>query len=689
MYYLGIDLGTTNSVGIIYNQVNDALEVVKIDDVDEILPSIVNYLDDEIIVGNDAKLGAIIYPETTIRSVKRLMGEDTKITVNDISKSPEEVSSDILRKIKEMAEQQVNEEFDEVVITHPAYFNDKQILATKKAGELAGFKNVYLLSEPLAAAIEYGYKQAYAQTLLVYDLGGGTFDVCVLSVSKDENGQEVFQELADIGDMNIGGDDFDAEIIKLLKDEFKKINNVDIDDLETLERKRSMQKLKQEAEQVKKKLSTVAKVNVSMNPLVIHNGVPLSLNVEITREQFENLIRKYVDRTRDIIEDVLQRSGKTIEEINKVILVGGSTMVPIVKRTVAGYVKEPYNATDPAKSVAMGASIYNYLIHLPKSNVHIGQITRHVFGTEAVVNTETMQKQLIPIIPLGSEVPTKVVDDKFGNMIGAKAVAVDVFQWSQGDEDNKQYIGTVNLDGLDGQTKLEITYEISEDNIFGVTVRDTKSNKVVQNIFDRDTVGVKKETTVRNYQEVNIVFVIDTTGSMDMYSNAVKERAIEFTEILKNKDIDYKLGLVGFGDLYEKERPVIHGFTDDIQKFQNRVKNLPKNYGGDIPESSLDAIISALTLIDNRKSETAKNIFILITDAPPHVPTFDGKEVTDVCEMLKNKNVSTYVVARRDEASKMAYEPLTENDGKYYNMTEKFTDILDSIAVSITELVRL
>jgi len=220
MAYLGIDLGTTNSVAIIYNDKTDATEIVKIDGVDEILPSVVSYSNGEIIVGSEAKQGAIIYPESTVISVKRLMGSSERINVGTDQKLPEEISAEILKKLKKAAEEQAGEVFSEVVITHPAYFNDRQIFATKRAGELAGFSNVYLLSEPLAAAIEYGYRQGYAQTLLVYDMGGGTFDACVLKVSKDENDQEIFQELSDVGDMNLGGDDFDNELIAFLKEKF-------------------------------------------------------------------------------------------------------------------------------------------------------------------------------------------------------------------------------------------------------------------------------------------------------------------------------------------------------------------------------------------------------------------------------------------------------------------------------------
>lgn len=696
MSYLGIDLGTTNSVATIYKDKEDIVEIVKIDGTDEVLPSVVNFPleeGEEIIVGSEAKSGAIIYPESTIISIKRIIGTDEKIDINGVLKTPEEVSSEILKKLKKYAEEQSGETFDEVVITHPAYFNDRQIFATKQAGILAGFKNVYLLSEPLAAAIEYGYKQGYAQTLLVYDFGGGTFDACVLKVSIDENGEETFQELADVGDMNLGGDDFDSELIKFMKDKFKEQIQIDLDNLEHTERKRVMQKLKQEAEQAKKKLSGTNKVSVKIQPLTIIDGVPKNLNIEITREDFEAIIRKYVERSREILEEALKRAGKAPDEISKVILVGGSTLIPMVKRMVAGFVKEPYRATDPAKSVAMGASIYNYLIHLPNRNVKVGQITRQIFGTEAIINIDTMERGLIPIIPMGSPIPSSFSDSKFSSVNGVKSVAVDVYQWEQGNEENKKYIGTALLDGLQGTSQIEITYNIDENNLFEVYLKDMTTGKIIRTEFDRSKFQAppKKEMlSQKGSENVNVTFLIDTTGSMDSYINGVKDRAIEFSNILSTRGAKFKLGLIGFGDLNEREKPSVYNFTDDVEKFKRQVKNIPRTYGGDIPESSLDSLETGVQLLENSiLEEDSQNIFILITDAPPHVPTNSGKSVDDICNMLKNANVTTYVVARRDKESLASFDPLTVPNGKYYDLNDKFYDILDNIAKSITELIRL
>ena len=692
MGYLGIDLGTTNSVAIIYNDKNDALDIVKVDGVDEVLPSAVTYHPDGVIVGSEAKAGAIIYPEATVISVKRLMGSSEKIITAGMEKTPEEVSAEILKKLKKSAETQSGETYDEVVITHPAYFNDRQIFATKQAGLLAGFKNVYLLSEPLAAAIEYGYRQGYAQTLLVYDLGGGTFDACILKVSQDEDGEH-FQELSDVGDMNLGGDDFDMELIRWMKEKFLEETSIDLDRLELTERKRVLQKLKQEAEQTKKKLSGTNKAAVRIHPLIIHEGVPKNLSLEITREEFEAIIRKYVDRSRDIIEEALKRADKQADEISKVILVGGSTLIPMVRRMVAGYIKEPYRATDPAKSVAMGASIYNYLIHLPNSKIKVRQITRQIFGTEAVINVSTMERGLIPIIPMGSPIPSRFSDSNFATMSGASVVNVDVYQWAHGHEDDKKYIGSAALSGLSGSTQLEITYAIDENNLFEVYVKDMATGRTERSVFDREKFTAppsRDERASAAAGMLNVVFLIDTTGSMDSYINGVKDRAIEFSNILTSKGAGFQLGLIGFGDLGEGEKPSVYNFTNDVAKFQRQVKNIPRTYGGDIPESSLEALETGIELLNSAKiDKTAKNIFILITDAPPHVPTHNGKSVMDICNMLVARDVTTYIAARKDKDSIEAYDPVTKPNGKYYDLNDKFFDILDNIAISITELIRL
>lgn len=692
MAYLGIDLGTTNSVAVIFDDIHDRLEIVKTEGIDEVLPSVVCFGEDGITVGNEAKNGAIIYPRETVMSVKRLMGETTGIQIHDKSYLPQEISAILLKTLKEAAREQWGEDFEEVVITHPAYFNDRQIYATKQAGEIAGFKRVHLLSEPLAAAIEYGYKQGYAQTLLVYDLGGGTFDACVLKVNKDLNGNETFQELADVGDMHLGGDDFDLLLIDYMVKKFELMTGVVLDKLPQETYIGVLQKLKAEGELLKKKLSTTQKAVIQISPLLVLDGVPMNLVLEVTKDDFEGLIRSHIDKSREITLEALARAGKEPDDISKVILVGGSTLIPMVKRMIAGAVKEPYRATDPAKSVAMGAAIYNYLMHLPNSPVQVGQIARQHIGTEAIINKTTGQRGLIPIIPMGTQIPVRMTDEQFAVTGGSAAVRVDVYQWEEEEEANRKYIGSVVLEGIREDSGLAITYAIDEDNLFQVHVRDKVTGREVVADLDRTRTMPKLPETVHLTDEggLNIVFIIDTTGSMDIFLDGVREKAIEFSNILKERGILFNLGLIGFGDLGEREKPTVYKMTKDVAKFQKYVRKIKRTYGGDLPESSLDALETGLALIEKSKvDKTHKNIFILITDAPPHIPTQSGRSVTEVCDALEDMRVTTYVVARKDRQSLEAYTPVVGQDGRYYSMEESFHDILDHIAYSIAELVRV
>jgi len=465
-----------------------------------------------------------------------------------------------------------------------------------------------------------------------------------------------------------------------------------LEELEEREHSRVMQKLKQEAEILKKKLSATNSATVKITPLLIYDSIPMNLNLQVTKEDFEALIKDHIDRSRQIIAEALKRANITEEEISKVILVGGSTLIPMVKRVIAGHIKEPYRASDPAKSVAMGAAIYNYLIHLPNSNIQIKQITRQIIGTEAIIEEATMKKGLIPIIPMGTEIPAIISDDKFKALKDARAVRVDVYQWEEGFEADRKYIGSLTLEGIEKQANLKISYSINENNIFEVSVMDKISEKSISAELDRskNLPKLPEKTYEPEIKGMNIVFLIDTTGSMDVYIEGVKEKAIEFSKILKDKDIDFQLGLIGFGDLLEKEKPRVYRFTKDIEKFKKNVIKLKRYYGGDLPESSLDALETGMEhLKKSRLEEENKNVFILITDAPPHIPTESGNNVLDIEEQLRENNIVLYVVARRDKESIEAYEPLTDGAKRYYSMEESFNTILDTIAYNISELVRI
>jgi len=690
MAFLGIDLGTTNSVGMIFDDRTEKIDVVKIDGIEDVLPSVVCYLENEILVGAEAKNSSIIYPEETIASIKRKIGDTEPIQLGKYLVTAEEVSSKILLKIKESAFEQTGEHFNEVVITHPAYFNDRQIFATRQAGLLAGFTTVHLLSEPLAAAIEYGYKQNFVQKILIYDLGGGTFDACVLEVAKNIYGNNTFKELSDVGDMFLGGDDFDQILVDAFVRVFEKTYQISIDSLSELDQRRIMQKLKQEGEKSKKVLSEANKVTVSINPLTIIEGVPYSLAYELTRDEFEQMIKPFIDKSLSVVESALERANETKESIDKIILVGGSTLIPMVKRIIAGQIKEPYRASDPAKSVAIGAAIYNYLIHLPNSSVQIGQIMRQHIGTRAITNVATGEKSMIPILKMGTEIPSSVTEKGFHVVGGGSAVQIDCYQWEDGFEQERKFIGSVLLEGIKEDSQLSITYTIDDNNLFQVAITDEITKKIVTESFDRTKTKPLQETQkTQEIKGIDIAFVIDTTGSMDIFIEGVKEKAIEFSNILVDKGIDYQLGLIGFGDLGEKEKPKTYKWTNQVKQFQKYVMRLPRMYGGDIPESSLEALETAVDYFKKRPTQNDFKAIVLITDAPPHLPTHDGKQLNDIVATVLDAGIVCYVVARKDRDSTAAYTPFTQSGGYYFSMDEPFHRILDQIAIKLSELVRI
>ena len=340
MAYLGIDLGTTNSVAIIYNDKNDSLDVVRIDGTDEILPSVVSYTEEGITVGSEAKNGAIIYPESTVQSVKRIMGTSEILNINGEKRTPEEVCAEILKKLKTEAENQAGEVFSEVVITHPAYYNDRQIFATRQAGLTAGFENVYLLSEPLSAAIEYGYRQSYAQTLLVYDLGGGTFDVTVL-----EKYNNIMEVRAVAGDIFLGGEDFTEILEKLFLEKIKI-------DKETLSQT-DIAIIKKSVETAKHKFVETQIVTVE----TVVNETQYSS--EISLEEYTSHCEDLLSRLRSSIKNAMADAETPLNQINNIILVGGATKLPIIKNFVSKlFGRFPLSTINPDEVVGVGAAVH-------------------------------------------------------------------------------------------------------------------------------------------------------------------------------------------------------------------------------------------------------------------------------------------------------------------------------------------
>ena len=344
---IGIDLGTTNSCVAVMEGGQPV--VIVNSDGGRTTPSVVGFAKNgERLVGETAKRQAITNPDNTISSIKRHMGDNYKVTIEGKGYSPQEISAMILQKLKADAESYLGETVSEAVITVPAYFNDAQRQATKDAGKIAGLDVKRIINEPTAAALAYGLDNENEQKIMVYDLGGGTFDVSIIEI-----GDGVIEVLSTNGDTRLGGDDFDQRIIDFLVSEFKKTEGMDLST-----DKMAMQRLKEAAEKAKKELSTVTTTNINLPFITMNQDGPKHLDITLTRAKFDELTADLVDRTMEPVRLALKDADLQPSELDKVLLVGGSTRIPAVQEAVKKYTgKEPFKGINPDECVAIGASI--------------------------------------------------------------------------------------------------------------------------------------------------------------------------------------------------------------------------------------------------------------------------------------------------------------------------------------------
>ncbi len=386
---IGIDLGTTNSCAAVLEA--GAPKIIPNPEGGRTTPSVVAFKKGEKIVGDAAKRQALTNPNTVI-SIKRKMGTNEKVELEGKKYTPEEISAMILSYIKDYSEAYLGEKVDKAVITVPAYFNDAQRQATKNAGKIAGLEVERIINEPTAAALSYGLEKEEGQTILVYDLGGGTFDVSIL-----ELGDGVFEVKSTAGNNKLGGDDFDNRIIDYIVKEFKKENGVDLS-----KDKMAMQRLKEEAEKAKKNLSGMVSTQISA-PFIAKgdDGEPLHLDMELTRAKFEDLISDLVESTIDPVKKALKDAKITKKDINKVILVGGSTRVPLVYETVTKELgQEPSREVNPDEAVAMGAAIQGGVLGGDVSGIVLLDVTPLSLGVE------TLGGVMTTLIPRNTTIPT-------------------------------------------------------------------------------------------------------------------------------------------------------------------------------------------------------------------------------------------------------------------------------------------
>ena len=457
---IGIDLGTTNSCVSVYEG-GEAKVIVNADG-DRTTPSVVAFKKGDILVGKTAKHQSVTNPDT-ISSIKRLMGTSKKVKANGKEYSPEEISAMILGDLKKTAEAYLGEKVTSAVITVPAYFNDSQRQATKNAGKIAGLKVERIINEPTAAALAYGLdKQEESQTILVYDLGGGTFDVSIL-----ELGDGVFEVKSTSGNNKLGGDDFDQRIIDYIVDDIKDEYDTDLSD-----NKMALQRIKEEAEKAKKTLSNVKSTEISL-PFITAD---LNYETTLTRAKFESLISDLVESTLDPVRKALKDAKLKASDIDKVILVGGSTRIPMVQELVKKELgKEPSKEVNPDEVVAMGAAIQGGVLTGDVNDIVLLDVTPLSLGIETLGGVCTV------LIPRNTTIPTSKSQVFSTAADNQPAVDIHILQGERQMAADNKTLGNFQLTNIPpaprGVPQIEVTFDIDANGIVNVKAKDLGTNK--------------------------------------------------------------------------------------------------------------------------------------------------------------------------------------------------------------------
>ena len=462
---IGIDLGTTNSVVAVME--GGKPTVIANAEGMRTTPSIVGFSKTgERLVGQLAKRQAILNPDKTIASIKRHMGEDYKKNIDGKDYTPQEISAMILRKLADDASSYLGEKVTSAVITVPAYFNDAQRQATKDAGKIAGLDVLRIVNEPTAAALAYGLEKDKSEKVLVFDLGGGTFDVSILEI-----GDGVHEVLSTSGDTHLGGDDFDEKVMNWICDEFKKTEGIDLRG-----DKQAMQRIKEAAEKAKCELSSVVETNINLPFITADANGPKHLDLSLTRAKFEDLCHDLLERCKKPVEQAIQDAGISKGDINEVVLVGGSSRIPAVQQLVKDYTgKEPNQSVNPDEVVAVGAAI--------QAGVLAGEVNDIVLldVTPLTLGIETLGGVMTPLVPRNTTIP--VSKSQVFSTAENNQTAVDI-QVLQGERpmarDNKS-LGMFRLEGIApamrGVPQIEVTFDIDANGIVNVSAKDKATNK--------------------------------------------------------------------------------------------------------------------------------------------------------------------------------------------------------------------
>ena len=462
---IGIDLGTTNSVVAVMEGGHPT--VIANAEGNRTTPSIVGFTKNgERLVGQLAKRQAIVNPDKTVASIKRHMGDDYKTNIDGKDYTPQEISAMILRKLADDASAYLGEKVTSAVITVPAYFNDAQRQATKDAGKIAGLDVLRIVNEPTAAALAYGLEKEKPEKVLVFDLGGGTFDVSILEI-----GDGVHEVLSTSGDTHLGGDDFDQKIMDWITSEFKKESGIDLTG-----DKQAMQRIKEAAEKAKCELSSIVETPISLMYITADANGPKHLEMTLTRAKFEELSRDLLDRCKKPVEQALSDAGLSKNEIDEVVLVGGSTRIPAVQQLIKEYTgKEPNQSVNPDEVVAVGAAV--------QAGVLAGEVKDIVLldVTPLTLGIETLGGVMTALVPRNTTIPvskSQVFSTAENNQT---AVDINVLQGERPMSSDNKSLGMFRLEGIApamrGVPQIEVTFDIDANGIVNVSAKDKATNK--------------------------------------------------------------------------------------------------------------------------------------------------------------------------------------------------------------------